>query len=70
MATNQNQSPKQNSTEPKPCLSGRGLTKGDHKKCKDQFLAQFRDLKCFDETCHYLSSEQLSVMHYTATYVL
>ncbi len=27
MATNQNQSPKQNSTEPKPCLSGRGLTK-------------------------------------------
>ena len=27
MATNQNQSPKQNSTEPKPCLSGRGITK-------------------------------------------
>ena len=27
MATNQNQSSKQNSTEPKPCLSGRGLTK-------------------------------------------
>ncbi|WP_051197931.1 ABC transporter ATP-binding protein [Butyrivibrio sp. MB2005] len=27
MATNQNQSPKQNSTESKPCLSGRGLTK-------------------------------------------